>query len=341
MNITELLTNIDLNHNRKIILQNIIDTSKPKQKTFKIYKITNPDLQFIGHGVPHAVYYEPELNGVVKFKKGEREITAKFFPSNVDVNDFKMPDYIKDNIDKFKKINEIIKDLPLFLQIIGYAWYPELADEYGRIMFSPVYEYFPDLKDNWIYNKKNFIDIIREINKLNMRGYKHGDFQTQCNNIVYIPSSDTLKIIDIDSVKAFVPPGRKVYLKDVTYDFFGDILDMAACFKNKTHIDIDNIKQQIENELRIMFMNNNFEFYKTTLIPEDPWVEYANFRPNIVNGKFINPDIEENYEDMWKKILNEQYIKNIAVEYNNDFKMAILGVIEKIYQILLKLVEEN
>jgi hypothetical protein len=280
------------------------------------------NLKKVGAGVPHAVYLDPIINSIVKFRKRERNPDAtlynreprKYFitesmKSNHKIINFKIkldnykgyfldPEITelekhKEVITKVIDINKVISDLSSFLQITGYVIYPNIVNDYNRNIFlgSIYYQYYPSINNTIsinINNKDNFLKVINEFKILNQRGYLHGDLQNNCRNIVSINENE-FKVIDIDSISKIFN-NDFVFISDLD-NSFKDIKDLIKCLTyQKVHIDIKKYESIIENLIDKLYKHLfvSQKFYEIIDIREPPWVRYQAKNPKLYTDVKIN-----------------------------------------------------
>lgn len=260
-NIDKILENINTIFKRKKVIEKILSeqpstvlpkeqsTVLPKPQSFHIYISASSitDLSYIGAGVPNAVYYDQELDGVVKFKKSERVTQPLFYKStykmglptiSLPINEFKgaFPQY-NNIVENAITIQNVIQNLPSFLQIKGYVIYPKILTTRNvmipkEIANSVLYDYLGDVSSYWKFNsklKKSIKQIVLDFKTLNLSGLAHGDLSNNCRNIVLVTSTGEVKVIDIDSIKSIYSYMGNFY----RYQEFTDLFGLIDCFISK------------------------------------------------------------------------------------------------------------
>ena len=315
--------------NEEIIKQDINKYISDNDIDLKIIYSEKPfndeTFKYIGSGVPHVVYFDTSINKIIKFKKHERDKYSNIRPSNeTDILHTKNIGItnIKNFIFNLNNIMKIIKDNDSFLQIEGFIIYFNIIsnttkDNYEAISFSPTYNYL----DNYVNlnrevfdmtntsHKLSFIKLINDYKKIYDLGYIHGDFQYNCNNLMFNNVDNKIKIIDIDSINTISNKGGETYR---------DFVSFAKCLHELGYNDyspkitelskennIDEIVQIIKN---IIFYNDINKKY------EDSTTEATVISISVAGGAGGDDRAKEDnkyYKKYIKYKLKYQKLKNI------------------------------
>lgn len=324
MNNINLLNKLIINHFEKL---------KNQQDIIIWSDSSLNDLVYIGSGVPHAVYYDIKLNGVVKFQKSEKELKAnlKFIK--------KSKEEIEKDKDNFAFIynkayilidyKNKLNTLKTFCHIKGYVIYHNIFN--FIVAHSPLIEYLENFNDIYTYSMSEedwlkalpaFLDVVSDFQKLNTTFmFAHGDLQYNCRNIMYKKKNNEFKVIDIEEPSPIIL-SRPVTPNELVLTALKDVICLSDCYKTywkPKNFTFSIIKDNLVNE----FLNMKECLLCIEDINIPPYVIYHPYNEDCkdrdiyidtskqeVKYKIINI-INEYYIELINKI--EQHIKNSKI----------------------------
>lgn len=233
-----------------------------------------------------------------------------------------------------QKVHSIIKDLPTFLKIKGIAVYPNIRSSISDksiLSGSQVYE-FLEIKSTLIefidqVDKSQILQVVQDFSKLNQAGYKHGDLQKNCRNMVII-DNNKIKVIDIDGIDEIFFLEKQTVITLNKYQF-GDIISLCNCFTKYLPSDyISKMESKIKEFWENIFktIKGSEKFHRINYINKSPWVEYTyneSDQPNITNDVFLDNDNDKNNWAIHKNDILSQYSEFIKSLYDELYKELI------------------
>ena len=321
-------------------------------------------LYYVGSGVPNAVYYDTELDGVVKFHKHEIDTVPNLKITDgpieswesikINFNDIKtfVKSEDKYNIKIF--INQLIKtqeiykqtkELHTFLKIKGHVIYNNLENDYIRALKceSEIYEYIYDLELLYTVNLNNtnyekFLNVLKDFKTLNMNGYFHGDLQTNCRNMGYSKIKENFVIFDIDSISTLF------YNDILNMNFFSrrvfeDIISLIECINTKLVptklIKLEEYETKIDNFWKTFSIQKDAVYYKIVNTSTEPYVRFdeavydskeniEHFNEQRDNYNFRNIGIGK---EIVRKLVNiklDELYTTLLIDFENKFKKTEL-----------------
>ena len=342
-----------------------------EEKTFTIWirHELYPDrkLKFIGAGVPNAVYFDETINGVVKFRKGEKlsrnsflrdstiynesihpitskETLSNFLEQSTEIKTYQNPEIIVNKVNYAYEMSNVIKELPSFLPITGFVLYSGFLTSsdlaYDHLKEKPFSIVFQKLDEITLPREKNkylqeLYQIIIDFEKLNKQFYTHGDLAKNCRNIITIVDKK-LKVIDIDSIKPMFYK-EKIQLNDIK-PFFIDVLSLLNCLESVSEIKIPKIdlNLMINSEFISLLRMEDIKYIKD--LSRDPYVEYvgineAQFKESIKKVTEFSEILTGTREHSYRIELDyEKVLRNHAFVVNEFTKRLVYKIISKLYE---------